>query len=236
MPAPVLEVTGVGKIFHIHPGRHTLLKHRIVSPLRGHSPDKPKPFQALRDVSLSLRSGESVALLGANGSGKSTLLQLVAGILAPTTGHVRVNGRLAPLIELGVGFHPELSGRENVFLNAALMGMSNRQTANLFGEIHAFSGLDTFIDIPVKNYSSGMYMRLGFSVAIHTAPNLLLADEILAVGDAEFQQRCLDRVRALQTQGMALMLVTHSLEQAAQFCQRYIRLERGVVVDAGEFA
>lgn len=233
MQSPVLELTGVSKTFRIHGGRSTSLKQRIVSSTHRRPAAQSTSFPALRDINLSLQSGESVALLGPNGSGKSTLLQVIAGILKPSTGHVRVNGQIAPLIELGVGFHPELTGRENVFLNAALMGLSNRQTARMFGEIHEFAGLDSFIDQPVKNYSSGMYMRLGFAVAVHTKPALLLADEILAVGDTEFQSRCLQRIRSMQEEGMALILVTHSAEQASSFCQRYLRLDAGCVVEAG---
>ncbi len=234
MQPPILELVSVGKAFRLAGDRPASLKQRIVAPWRRQASGESINFHALRDVSLSLQPGESVALLGSNGSGKSTLLQVIAGILKPSTGQIRVNGRLAPLIELGVGFHPELSGRDNVFLNAALMGLNNRQTVQRFGQIHEFSGLESFIDVPVKYYSSGMYMRLGFSVAVHTSPTLLLADEILAVGDVEFQDRCLQRIRAMQGQGMALVLVTHSIDQARSFCQRYVQLERGIVVAHGE--
>jgi len=193
------------------------------------------PFCAVSEVDLTLREGEAVALLGHNGAGKSTLLQLICGILKPTTGSVQVAGRIAPLIALGVGFHPELTGIENIYLNASLLGLSNKETRERFDAIVEFSELGEFIDVPVKHYSSGMYMRLGLSVAVHVEPKLLLADEILTVGDAPFQEKCARRIQKMQSEGMALILVTHSREQAQQFCQRFITLEHGRVVERGEF-
>jgi len=194
------------------------------------------PFYAVSDVSFTLRKGESLALLGHNGAGKSTLLQLICGILKPSAGTVKVAGRIAPLIALGVGFHPELTGIENIYLNSSLLGRSNQQTRDCFDDIVDFSELGEFIDVPVKNYSSGMYMRLGLSIAVHAAPQILLADEVLTVGDASFQEKCIRRIQEMQSEGMALILVTHSREQAQQFCQRFITLERGRVVEQGEFA
>lgn len=197
--------------------------------------ERVEKFTAVRDISFSLKKGESLALVGHNGSGKSTLLQLVSGILAPTSGRLNTAGRVAPLIELGVGFHPELTGEENIYLNASLFGLSNKETRARFNEIVDFSGLGSFIDTPVKNYSSGMYMRLGFSVAVHVEPQTLLADEVLAVGDEDFKQKCHQRIREMQNDGMALILVTHSREEGQSFCQRYLTLEHGRMVEEGCF-
>jgi len=190
---------------------------------------------AVNDVSLTLNKGESLALVGHNGSGKSTLLQLVSGILAPTSGKLFTAGRVAPLVELGVGFHPELTGEENIYLNASLFGLTNKQTRSRFNDIVEFSGLEQFIHTPVKTYSSGMYMRLGFAVAVHVEPLVLLADEILAVGDQDFKEKCYRRIRDMQDDGMALILVTHSEEEGKAFCQRYLRLEQGRVINQGNF-
>jgi len=197
--------------------------------------ERSESFTAVNDVSLTLKKGESLALIGHNGSGKSTLLQLISGILTPTAGKLSTTGRVAPLIELGVGFHPELTGGENIYLNASLFGLRNKETRSRFNEIVDFSGLGDFIDTPVKNYSSGMYMRLGFSVAVHVEPQTLLADEVLAVGDQDFKHKCHQRIREMQEDGMALILVTHSVEEGQLFCQRYLTLERGKAIDYGSF-
>jgi len=233
----VLEADKLSKMFVLKHARG--LKQRLFGLFDSRfSPgsEANSPFYAVSDVSFTLRKGESLALLGHNGAGKSTLLQLICGILKPNAGTVQVSGRIAPLIALGVGFHPELTGVENIYLNASLLGRSNQQTRECFDAIVDFSELGEFIDVAVKNYSSGMYMRLGLSVAVHAAPQILLADEILTVGDASFQQKCARRIREMQSEGMALILVTHSREQAQQFCQRYITLEHGRVVDQGRFA
>ncbi|MGC9217504.1 ABC transporter ATP-binding protein, partial [Acidithiobacillus sp.] len=172
-------------------------------------------------------------LLGHNGSGKSTLLQIIASILEPSQGQVITHGRIAPLIQLGVGFHPELSGYENIFLNASLYGFRNRDTQKRVKDIIEFSELQHFIDTPLKNYSSGMQMRLGFSVAVHLQPDILLADEILAVGDQSFQDKCHDKIAELRRNGMTLILVSHSREQVNKFCDQFVRLEHGRVVETG---
>ena len=192
-------------------------------------------LRAVDGVTLTVARGEALAVLGPNGSGKSTLLQLIAGILTPTSGTVETTGRVAPLIELGVGFHPDLTGAENIFLNASLFGVANRTTRARFDSIVRFAGLEAFIDAPVKNYSSGMYMRLGFAIAVHMEPDVLLADEILAVGDEAFQAQCHQRIAALRAGGMTLVLVTHSREQARRFCDRWVQVERGRIVDSGRF-
>ncbi|MHB8414453.1 MAG: ABC transporter ATP-binding protein [Acidiferrobacteraceae bacterium] len=230
---PGIVVEHVSKTFALRHNRVDSLKGRVVGLFKRRWRQRVEHFEALHDVSLTVSKGESVALLGHNGSGKSTLLQIIARILRPTSGHVHVQGRVAPLIELGVGFSPELTGEENIYLNASLYGFSNRATARIYGKIVAFSELGDFIDTPVKNYSSGMYMRLGFSVAAHLDPHILLADEVLAVGDQAFQEKCHNRIRELQRNGLILVLVTHSQVQAAQFCTRYIRLDHGQVIDQG---
>lgn len=211
------------------------LKRKFLSLLQPGLRTRSESFQALSNVSFTLDQGASLALLGHNGSGKSTLLQLLAGILKPSSGRLHTQGRIAPLIELGVGFHPELTGEENIFLNASMFGLSNRQTRTLFNDIVDFSGLGSFIDTPVKNYSSGMYMRLGFSVAAHIEPDILLVDEVLAVGDEDFQQKCHQRVRDLQREGMSLILVTHDEGMARKFCNHYLILEKGQVIDTATY-
>lgn len=233
---PGVSVEGVSKTFYLHHNRVDSLKGKMVGLFKSRWRQRVERFEALHEVSFSLTQGESVALLGRNGSGKSTLMQVIAGVLRPSSGRVRTVGRIAPLIELGVGFHPELTGEENIYLNASLYGLRNRETAQLYKQITEFSELGHFIDIPVKNYSSGMYMRLGFSVAAHLNPDILLADEILAVGDQAFQEKCHDRIRELQRNGLILVLVTHAMAQAEQFCTRYIRLDQGRVVEEAPIA
>lgn len=230
----ILKVENLSKDFTV---RHNQggIKHKIAGLFNPRFQERIETLRAVNNVSFTLCKGESLSLIGHNGSGKSTLLQLVSGILLPTSGSVVCNGRIAPLIELGVGFHPELTGEENIYLNASLYGLTNKETRARFNSIADFSGLGDFIDTPVKNYSSGMYMRLGFSVAVHVDPQVLLADEVLAVGDEDFQDKCYQRIRDMQDQGMALILVTHSKEQGQRFCQRYLHLEKGCVIGEGRF-
>ncbi|MBA3580938.1 MAG: ABC transporter ATP-binding protein [Gammaproteobacteria bacterium] len=211
------------------------LKAKIIGWFKQRWRERRENFTALDKVSLSIKQGEAVALLGHNGSGKSTLLKIIAGILQPTSGAIKTQGRIVPMIELGVGFHPDLTGLENIFLNASLFGVSNEETRRKLDDIVEFSGLGNFIDVPVKNYSSGMYARLGFSVAVHLEPDILLADEILAVGDQAFKDKCLERIQQLRNKGMTLILVTHDAGQAKQFCQRYVHLDHGKIIDQGIF-
>jgi ABC-type polysaccharide/polyol phosphate transport system ATPase subunit len=189
---------------------------------------------AVRDVSFTVGRGEAFGLIGSNGSGKSTLLKLVAGILRPDAGSVTVDGRVAALIELGAGFHPEISGRENVYINGAVLGLSRREVDARFDRIVEFSGLEDFIDEPVKTYSSGMYVRLGFAVAIHTDPDVLLVDEVLAVGDEAFSHRCLRRIEELLASGRTLLFVSHSLALMETLCDRVLWIEGGAARLAGE--
>ncbi|MEK7458187.1 MAG: ABC transporter ATP-binding protein [Patescibacteria group bacterium] len=184
-------------------------------------------FWALKDVSFEVKKGETIGIIGPNGSGKSTLLKLIAGVSAPTQGTIEVSGRIAPLIELGAGFHPELSGRENVYLNGVILGMTRKEVTARFQTIVDFADLWDFIDQPIKHYSSGMYLRLGFAIAVHTDPEILLIDEILAVGDVQFQKKCLDRVRQLRENGVAIVFVSHALAQVREMCKKAYVLHHG---------
>lgn len=186
-------------------------------------------FWALREVTLDIRRGESVAFVGRNGAGKSTLLGLIARALTPTTGAVEVNGRLGALLELGAGFHPDLTGRENIYLNASLLGLTKPEIEGQFDQIAAFSELGDFMDAPLRSYSSGMHVRLGFSVAIHIHPEILLMDEALAVGDSGFQAKCLDRIMALKRARKTLIFVSHSAQLVQTLCDRAVWLEHGRV-------
>ena len=191
-------------------------------------------FTALQDVSLRVATGETVGVIGPNGSGKSTLLKLVAGITKPTSGTVNVKGRISALIELGAGFHPEISGRENVFINGIMLGLSKREVLQKFEEIVEFAELEEFIDAPVKTYSSGMYARLGFAVAIHVNPDVLLVDEILAVGDQGFTHKCLDKFAEFRRRGKTILLVTHSLSLVERFCDDAVWLDSGLIKAVGD--
>src|SRR3954468_3336998 len=195
---------------------------------------KRSPIYALRDIDLTVGQGETLGIIGRNGAGKTTLLRLMAGVTQPTTGVVRRAGRVAPLISVGVGFHQEMSGRENVYVNGMLLGLSAKQVAQRFDEIVAFAELDDFIDTPVKFYSSGMFMRLGFSVAVHSDPRLFLVDEVLAVGDMSFQAKCLDRMRALQQAGTSIVLVSHIMSAVRLLCPRVAVLEDGRLLFDGD--
>lgn len=184
-------------------------------------------FKALSHLNFAIEKGESVGILGKNGSGKSTLLKLIAGVTKPSDGRITVNGRIAPLIELGAGFHPELTGRENVYLNGSILGIKHREMEKLYPEIVSFSELQDFMDEPIKHYSSGMYMRLAFAVAVAETPDILLVDEILAVGDAKFQKKCLDRMKDFKTQGSTMVMVSHSVEQVREYCTKGLVLQAG---------
>jgi ABC-type polysaccharide/polyol phosphate transport system ATPase subunit len=189
-------------------------------------------FEAVKDVSFEVRKGEMVGIVGSNGSGKSTLLKIISGVYRPTVGQVEVTGIIAPLLELGAGFHPELTGRENILLNGLIMGYSKREMQAREQKIIDFAGIGEFIDVPVKQYSSGMYMRLAFSVATEIDPDVLVLDEVLAVGDIAFQKKCFDRLERFREGGKTILLVTHSLAQVIKFCNRAILIDSGnVIVD-----
>ena len=200
---------------------------------RGIQRDRPSVFWALRDVDFTVSPGEAVGIIGPNGAGKSTILKLLAGIMRPEVGTVDVVGRLAALIEVGAGFHGDLTGRENIFLNGAILGMSREEIRGKLDAIAAFAGLARFLDTPVKRYSSGMYARLGFSIASHVEPDVLLVDEVLSVGDAVFRLRCQERMRRLVADGTTLVFVTHDLDQMQSICRRAIVLEQGRVAFEG---
>jgi len=226
---PVVRAEGVSKRFRLYHERNQSLKATVMRRGRATFED----FWALRDVSFDVRPGTTFALVGQNGSGKSTMLKCLAKILRPDEGSVSVDGKVSALLELGAGFHPELSGRENVYLNGAILGLTKREIDRKFDDIVGFAGLDRFIDSPVKNYSSGMYVRLGFSVAINVDPDVLLIDEVLAVGDEEFQRKCLERVSDLRSAGKTIVVVTHSLTTVRSLCDEAIWIEEGEVREAG---
>jgi len=226
---PVIRANDVSKKFVIRKDKS--LKERLVNARRSRA--HAEEFWALRNVNLEIDAGHTLGLIGGNGSGKSTLLKIIGGILTPSEGFVERRGRLAALLELGAGFHGDLTGRENVYLNASILGLSRAQTDQYFDSIVDFSGIEPFIDTQVKFYSSGMYVRLAFAVAIHVDPEILLVDEVLAVGDEPFQRKCLDRIKQFQQDGRTIILVTHSLEQVRQMCDRVVLLESGSVVVDG---
>jgi ABC-type polysaccharide/polyol phosphate transport system ATPase subunit len=191
-------------------------------------------FDAVKNLSLEIPKGQMLGLIGRNGSGKSTLLKIIAGVYRPTSGRVQVSGTLAPLIELGTGFHHELTGRENILLNGLLMGYSKREMENRERSIIDFAEIGEFIDAPVKQYSSGMYMRLAFAVATEVDPDILLLDEILAVGDASFRQKCFERIEAFRQAGKTIVFVTHDMQQVQKYCDRAVLLEKGEIMAQGE--
>ncbi len=221
-----IDVQDVSKRFRLYKEKYTSLKERILH--AGHVPHED--FWALRDVGFEVKTGETFGIIGRNGSGKSTLLKCIAGILQPTSGQIVVRGHLAAMLELGAGFQPELSGRDNIYLNASLLGLSRREIARRFDDIVAFAELEEFIDNQVRFYSSGMYVRLGFAVAVNVEPDVLLIDEVLAVGDERFQEKCLDRIHQFQTEGRTIVVVSHSVGTVRQVCERVAVLENGGVV------
>jgi ABC-2 type transport system ATP-binding protein len=221
-----VDVQHVSKRFRLYKEKYTSLKERVL-----HAGRIPyQDFWALSDIDVTVETGETLGILGRNGSGKSTLLKCVAGILQPTSGQIVVRGHLAAMLELGAGFQPELSGRDNIFLNASLLGLPRREIERRFDEIVAFAELEEFIDNQVRFYSSGMYVRLGFAVAVNVEPDVLLVDEVLAVGDERFQQKCMDRVHEFQRQGRTIVVVSHSADVMRQICSRVLVIEAGKVV------
>ena len=230
MPKATIVAAGVGKRFLLHHKRATSLKERLLL----HRQSSSEAFWALQDVSLEIGAGQTVGLIGPNGSGKTTLLKVLSGILAPSTGTVEVRGRIASLLELGAGFNGELTGRENIYLNAAILGLSRRETRRYFDDIVAFAELEPFIDNQVKHYSSGQYVRLGFAVAVHVSPDILLVDEVLAVGDESFQRKCLDKIAEFQQRGCTILFVTHALDLIPRICSRGVVLDHGRVLHDGD--
>lgn len=230
MSHPIV-VENVSKQFRLQRDRAGSLKELFTRRDRDRSETH---FWALRDVSLEIPQGSMYALVGHNGSGKSTLLRCIAGIYRPDEGRVRVEGRISTLLELGAGFHPDLSGRENVYLNATILGMSRREIDRKFDEIVEFAGVERFIDSPVKVYSSGMYVRLGFSVAVHVQPEILIIDEVIAVGDEQFQRQCFDHLYKLRKDGVTIVVVTHGMATVQTMCDHAAWLDHGVLQEVGE--
>jgi ABC-2 type transport system ATP-binding protein len=227
--ATAVSVSGVSKMFRLSSEKATSLKEKVVH--FGHS--SHTEFWALRDIDLEIAQGTTVGLLGHNGSGKSTLLKCIAGILQPTSGEIRSRGRMAALLELGAGMNPELSGRENIYLNGSILGFSKRDLDSRFDDIVGFAELEQFIDSQVKYYSSGMYVRLGFAVAVNVDPDVLLVDEVLAVGDEAFQRKCLDRVKDFQNEGRTIIVVTHAADLVRKVCDGAAVMDHGQLVFKG---
>jgi ABC-2 type transport system ATP-binding protein len=224
-----IEIEHVSKRFRLFREKPSSLKARLLS-----SRSRAEDFWALRDVTFEVRQGESLGLIGHNGSGKTTLLKVIAGILRPTAGVVRSRGRVAALLELGAGFHPELTGRENVYLNASFLGLTRRDTDRVYEDIVEFAEISDFMDNQVKFFSSGMLVRLGFAVAVHVDPEILLVDEVLAVGDEAFQAKCLNRIRGFQEEGRTIVLVSHALDTVRQVCDRAVMLDHGELYAKGD--
>ncbi|HEX2575008.1 MAG TPA: ABC transporter ATP-binding protein [Aquihabitans sp.] len=228
--ANAIEVDHVSKEFRLQKDRAHSLKELITRRDRNAGTDR---FKALTDVSLEIPEGAMYALVGHNGSGKSTLLRCIASIYRPTSGSVRVDGRISTLLELGAGFHPDLTGRENVYMNATILGMGRKQIDRVYDDIVAFAGVEEFIDSPVKIYSSGMFVRLGFSVAVHVDPEILIIDEVIAVGDAEFQRKCFDHLYGLRKRGVTIVVVTHGIGTVETMCDGAAWLDHGVLQMTG---
>jgi len=226
----VITCRGVSKVFHRHSGAKLIRNHLAESWKR--RPAEP-PFYALRNVSFDVRDGESISIIGGNGAGKSTLLSLVTGLATPNEGSIEVKGRVAALLELGAGFHPDLTGAENIRMNAALLGFSRKETNELFDSIVDFSGVGEFINQTLRTYSSGMSLRLAFSVAVNLNPDVLIVDEILAVGDQSFQAKCIERIRRLRKSGKTLLFVSHNAGMVLELCDRALWLDHGSLIMQG---
>jgi len=225
-----IEIRNLWKHFRLYSDPALTLKERAIFWRRNRTED----FAALKDINLEVPRGTTVGIIGRNGSGKSTLLKIISRILYPSRGKVEVHGRVSTLLELGAGFHPDFTGRENIFLNASILGFTRKETKERLGEIIQFAELGAFIDNPVRNYSSGMYMRLGFAVAVHVDPDILLIDEVLAVGDLPFQQKCLERIRDFRKESRTIVFVTHSLAMVESLCDVVVWLDQGAIRLQGE--
>ena len=246
-----IRVENLGKkyiIAHQQPAQYTALRdvlanrvraigRKLIAPkLKFHQPPTREEFWALKEISFTVRQGERIGIIGHNGAGKSTLLKLLSRITIPTTGRIAIKGRVASLLEVGTGFHPELTGRENIYLNGAILGMGRAEIQRKFDEIVAFAEVEQFLDTPVKRYSSGMYVRLAFAVAAHLEPEILLIDEVLAVGDAQFQKKCLGKLQNVSEDGRTVIFVSHSMPTIASLCERCILLSAGQIVKVGTAA
>lgn len=232
--APAISVRGLAKSYRLFGRRSQLQTLKSALLRRELRPDPEASVQALRGLTFDIARGEAFGVIGRNGSGKSTLLKIISGILKPTEGLVSVSGRVSALIELGAGFHPEISGRENIYINGIMLGLSRREVDKRFDRIVEFSGIADFLDQPVKTYSSGMYVRLGFAVAVHVDPEILLVDEVLSVGDEEFSQKCIAKIQEMKARGATLVFVTHQLPLVRELCDRAVWIERGAVAALGD--
>jgi len=230
---PVIECQNLNKSFVLRSNRQSLLKDRVLSMIRPQLREERQTFWALKDVDFHVEQGETFGIIGPNGAGKTTLLRIIAGVFEPTSGSVRVVGRLAPLLALGVGFHPELTGRENIYLNAALFGFTTREIRAVEGAIVEFSELERFIDLPTKNYSSGMQLRLGMSIALEVKPDIFLVDEVLAVGDEHFRIKCLQRLAEERRSGRTFLVASHNLQFIEETCDRAALFIEGQAVFVG---
>jgi len=224
---PIIEVQDVTRRFVLQHERPKTFQQLFIRALERGNPVVEEDFSALQNINFTVRPGESLGIIGRNGSGKSTLLKMIAGLMQPSSGVVNVYGSIAAMLEVGAGFHPDLSGRENIYLNGSFLGFSKKRIGALVDDIIAFSELQDFIDVPVKHYSSGMYMRLGFSIAINADPDILIVDEIFAVGDEGFYAQCVEAIKDFQRRGKTLLFVAHALPQVIAFCDRAIWLDHG---------
>jgi lipopolysaccharide transport system ATP-binding protein len=228
-----LNILNVSKRYEIGEEKNTSLRTTLKRPFH-FKKKKKKTFWALKNISIDINPGEVVGIIGKNGAGKSTLLKVLSKITAPTEGRIEISGRVASLLEVGTGFHPELTGRENIYLNGTILGMTKKEVKEKFDEIIEFSGIDEFIDTPVKKYSSGMYVRLAFSVAAHLEPEILVIDEVLAVGDAEFQNKCLGKMQDVASTGRTVLFVSHNLAAVKKLCTKGVLLEKGEIKIQGD--
>ena len=232
MARNVLEIIDVWKMFRLYQERSSMIKETFINLFRGG--DKYDEFWALKDISFSVQKGESIGIIGRNGSGKSTLFKLISGVMLPARGKIKVTGKISPLIELGAGLHPELTGLENIYLNGAIYGMSKKEVDGKLDDIIEFSGLGQFIHHPIRTYSSGMYARLGFSLAINVNADILLVDEVLSVGDAEFQERCFGKINQLKNSGITVIYISHNLKSVLNLCNTAIWLDNGEIMKEGK--
>jgi lipopolysaccharide transport system ATP-binding protein len=229
-----IRVEELDKLYHLGGKKQYALKDSISSLLKSKKNDKEIEFWALKDVSFELKKGDVLGVIGRNGAGKSTLLKILSRITEPTGGRIEIDGRISSLLEVGTGFHPELSGRENIFLNGTILGMKRKEIKDKFDEIVDFSGVEKFLDTPVKHYSSGMYVRLAFAVAAHLEPEILIIDEVLAVGDQEFQKKCIGKMKEVANVGRTVIFVSHSMSAISALCNRGLYLKSGKVEFSGE--
>lgn len=229
----VIKVENLSKLYFLGGAKHNSLRDAIMSFVKNPRRDKKNELWALQDVSFEVKDGETLGIIGRNGAGKSTLLKILSRITKPTSGTAEIRGRVGSLLEVGTGFHQELSGRENIFLNGAILGMKRAEIEAKFDEIVAFSEIEKFIDTPVKHYSSGMYMRLAFSVAAHLEPEILIVDEVLAVGDVSFQKKCLNKMREVGQTGRTVLFVSHDMQSIARLCNRAIWMKDGAIAKDG---